>query len=262
MNDFNKLNSEEQANFLIRAAIQFNVIENGFTKDEIYNNKYFKKVKEMKFDKNSSKYKSDKLESTITSLFMGYGYDDPIEKAYEMYKNISKNHVFINGCKRTSILVADYFLSTQGLTLKLDSFDKFRLIEGIVDSSVDNSTGLEVFKSLTRELDHISLKTNNVNLKNYNFMEDSFIFKALIEPKIKPIDEVNKNKFKRKFLSLNGFLNSMNIDNELKELLVSRFLVDFKNSKNISIFELEKLKSSIIENIQSKEAKNSLLDMA
>jgi death-on-curing protein len=63
----------------------------------------------------------------------GY-YDDIIEQAAALWESLGTNHPFIDGNKRTSLIVTDVFLQLNGILIICPDDDVWRFMLGLLES--------------------------------------------------------------------------------------------------------------------------------
>ena len=90
------------------------------------------------------------LESAVAqpqaTMFGDYICNDIFEMAAAYFFHIIKNHAFIDGNKRTGLVVAIVFLELNGVILYCDLDDLYALALGIADSSLRKGDAAEFFR--------------------------------------------------------------------------------------------------------------------
>ncbi len=75
-----------------------------------------------------------------------YGDPDAAELAAAYAYSIAKNHGFVDGNKRTAWVAARLFLTDNGVSLKVDSQDAIRVMEGVASGRVGETELADWFR--------------------------------------------------------------------------------------------------------------------
>ncbi len=90
------------------------------------------------------------LESAIAqpqiSMFGKYIYQDIFEMAAAYFYHIIKNHPFVDGNKRTGLVVAISFLQENNITVHYDFDSLYELAIGVADSSLKKEDIAQYFR--------------------------------------------------------------------------------------------------------------------
>ncbi len=76
-----------------------------------------------------------------------YGDPDAADLAAAYACGIAKNHGFLDGNKRTALVVALLFLAENGFDTKVDQLDVVRLMESVADGTMDEAAAADWFRS-------------------------------------------------------------------------------------------------------------------
>jgi death-on-curing protein len=76
-----------------------------------------------------------------------YGDHDAADLAAAYALGIAKNHGFLDGNKRTALVVALLFLADNGFDISVDQLDAVRLMESVADGTMDESAAADWFRS-------------------------------------------------------------------------------------------------------------------
>jgi len=84
------------------------------------------------------------LASAIFRPQSGY-YKDLIEQAAALWESLGTNHPFVDGNKRTSLIVTDVFLQLNGLWIMSADDDLWRFMLGLFDRGEFNFENLDAW---------------------------------------------------------------------------------------------------------------------
>jgi len=84
------------------------------------------------------------LASAIFRPQSGY-YKDVIEQAAALWESMATNHPFVDGNKRTSLIVMDVFLQLNGFLLDIADDEVWQFMLGLFDTREFNFTNLELW---------------------------------------------------------------------------------------------------------------------
>ena len=91
------------------------------------------------------------LESAIAqpkaTMFGEYIYSDIFEMAAAYFFHIIKNHAFVDGNKRTGLVVAITFLEINGISIHYDLENLYTLSLGVADSSLNKEDAARFFRT-------------------------------------------------------------------------------------------------------------------
>ncbi len=76
----------------------------------------------------------------------GYGAPDAAALAAPYAYGLAKNHVFLDGNKRTAWVVARLFLADNGLSLAFDPLDAIQTMEGVAAGRIDDAALADWFR--------------------------------------------------------------------------------------------------------------------
>jgi death-on-curing protein len=76
-----------------------------------------------------------------------YGDPDAADLAAAYACGIAKNHGFLDGNKRTALVVALLFLANNGFETKVNQVEVVRLMEAVADGTTDEPAAAEWFRS-------------------------------------------------------------------------------------------------------------------
>jgi death-on-curing family protein len=82
----------------------------------------------------------DKLESAVGRPFQTFGGEDLhqtlSQKAAAFFHSIACGHAFVNGNKRTAVMVLDLFMTANGYLLLINGADMYRLAKDTVEANM------------------------------------------------------------------------------------------------------------------------------
>ena len=84
------------------------------------------------------------LASAIFRPQSGY-YNDVIEQAAALWESMATNHPFVDGNKRTSLIVMDVFLQLNGFLLDIADDEVWQFMLGLFDTREFSFTNLELW---------------------------------------------------------------------------------------------------------------------
>ena len=99
----------------------------------------------------------DLLESAVAAPLQAYGgvflNSNVFLMAAAYLVGLSKNHAFIDGNKRTAVMLTYMFLEWQGYELVADDFEMQELVLGIIENKITKEEVADYLRTYTRLLD-------------------------------------------------------------------------------------------------------------
>jgi death on curing protein len=101
------------------------------------------------------------LDSAVNRPFQTFGGNDLhpefLQKAAALFHSIACNHCFLNGNKRTAVMVLDMFLTANGVVLLINNDDVYQLAKSTVEANQKGVSVDAVLRDLTARLEAESM---------------------------------------------------------------------------------------------------------
>lgn len=106
------------------------------------------------------------LESTLEHVQNDLYYPDMEDKVTHLFHSINKNHSFKDGNKRSSIVLAAYFMEINGLDFRVSVFMERmeNIAVYVADNKIDKDLLFEIIQSIIYEADY----SESLKLKIFN----------------------------------------------------------------------------------------------